>query len=139
MGFVTIAGIGITDNLQWRVAHFSEPQSLIGCPISRVLCEKWGLSCALEIFLTHQQALAGRDTTRHPIANRFEKPSLSAVLRGLVEQPDQWKWSSFRSYYCGERGVVRINFQEGPLEIKALRARRRAAASHLTSRAGVRQ
>ena len=40
------------------------------------------------------------------------------VNRGLVEQPDQWKWSSFRSYYCGEDGMVRVNFQEWPLEIK---------------------
>jgi putative transposase len=43
------------------------------------------------------------------------------VNRGLVEQPDQWKWSSFRSYYCREQGMVRVNFQEWPLEIKARR------------------
>ena len=41
------------------------------------------------------------------------------VKRGLVEQPDQWRWSSFRSYFCGEKGLVRVNFQEWPLEIKA--------------------
>ena len=41
------------------------------------------------------------------------------VNRGLVEHPDQWKWSSFRSYDCGERGMVRVNFQEWPLEIIA--------------------
>ena len=31
------------------------------------------------------------------------------VQRGLVLQPEQWVWSSFRSYYYGERGAVRIN------------------------------
>jgi putative transposase len=31
------------------------------------------------------------------------------VKRGLVMEPDQWPWSSFRSYYYGEPGVVRIN------------------------------
>ncbi len=33
------------------------------------------------------------------------------VKRGLVEELDQWKWSSFRSYFYGERGVVRVNYQ----------------------------
>jgi len=41
------------------------------------------------------------------------------VKRGLVEEPDQWKWSSFRAYSYGERGMVRVNFQEWPVEIKA--------------------
>lgn len=31
------------------------------------------------------------------------------VQRGLVVEPEQWAWSSFRSYYYGERGAVRIN------------------------------
>src|SRR6476661_6295071 len=34
------------------------------------------------------------------------------VKRGLVEQPEQWKWSSFRAYFYGEPGAVRVNFQE---------------------------
>jgi len=40
------------------------------------------------------------------------------VKRGLVGQPDQWKWSSFRAYFFGERGPVRVNFQEWASEIK---------------------
>lgn len=40
------------------------------------------------------------------------------VKRGLVEQPEQWKWSSFRAYFDAEAGLVRVNFQEWPLEIK---------------------
>jgi putative transposase len=31
------------------------------------------------------------------------------VTRGLVEEPDQWQWSSFRSYALQEAGPVRIN------------------------------
>jgi putative transposase len=31
------------------------------------------------------------------------------VKRGLVVEPDQWAWSSFRSYYYGQPGPVRIN------------------------------
>ena len=41
------------------------------------------------------------------------------VKRGLVEQPEQWRWSSYRSYFHGEKGPVRVRFQEWPLEIKA--------------------
>jgi putative transposase len=31
------------------------------------------------------------------------------VVRGLAEQPDEWRWSSYRSYAYGEAGLVRIN------------------------------
>ena len=40
------------------------------------------------------------------------------VKRGLVEQPEQWPWSSFRAYLYGETGPVRVRFQEWGLEIK---------------------
>ena len=41
------------------------------------------------------------------------------VKRGLVETPEQWEWSSFRSYRYGETGLVRVKFQEWPIEIKS--------------------
>jgi len=31
------------------------------------------------------------------------------VKRGLVETPDQWRWSSFRAYAYGEVGPIRVN------------------------------
>ncbi len=31
------------------------------------------------------------------------------VKRGLVERPEDWKWSSFRSYAYGEEGLVQVN------------------------------
>ena len=31
------------------------------------------------------------------------------VVRGLVVSPEDWQWSSYRSYACGEAGLVRIN------------------------------
>jgi putative transposase len=31
------------------------------------------------------------------------------VVRGLVLEPEQWAWSSFRYYVCGERGPVLVN------------------------------
>lgn len=33
------------------------------------------------------------------------------VKRGLVEKPEDWKWSSFRHYTCGEAGTVEIESQ----------------------------
>ena len=31
------------------------------------------------------------------------------VRRGLVEKPEQWRWSSFRAYAFKEAGLVRVN------------------------------
>jgi putative transposase len=31
------------------------------------------------------------------------------VQRGLVASPELWPWSSFRAYFLGERGRVRVN------------------------------
>ena len=42
------------------------------------------------------------------------------VKRGLVDKPELWEWSSFRSYLYQETGLVRVKLQEWPLEIKAL-------------------
>jgi len=48
-------------------------------------------------------------------AKRIEKLRYihrNPVRRGLVEQPEQWPWSSFRSYAYGEAGPVKINHYE---------------------------
>ena len=39
------------------------------------------------------------------------------VARGLVQEPEQWRWSSYRSYAFGEAGAVRIN-QWGKIKMK---------------------
>jgi len=43
------------------------------------------------------------------------------VKRGLVESPEQWPWSSFRFYLCGEKGPVKINDTE--ILVMKIRAR----------------
>ena len=40
------------------------------------------------------------------------------VKRGLAEKPEQWEWSSYRSYLFGETGPVRVKFQEWAIEIR---------------------
>jgi hypothetical protein len=39
------------------------------------------------------------------------------VKRGLVESPEFWPWSSYRAYFLGETGPVRIN-EWGVLKMK---------------------
>jgi len=43
----------------------------------------------------------------------------NTVKREVVDKPEQWEWSSFRSYLHGETGLVRVKFQEWPIEIKS--------------------
>jgi hypothetical protein len=40
------------------------------------------------------------------------------VKRGLVEKPQDWKWSSYRFYAYGELGLVTVNCQEWPLAMR---------------------
>ena len=48
------------------------------------------------------------------------------VTRGLVTEPEDWAWSSFRHYSSGERGIVEI---ESPWTAMA---RDRASNSHIS-------
>ena len=43
------------------------------------------------------------------IAEKLHYMHLDPVVRGLVERPEQWEWSSFRAYACGETGIVKLN------------------------------
>jgi putative transposase len=40
------------------------------------------------------------------------------VKRGLVESPEQWRWSSYRFYCLGESGPVRINEGWGEISFR---------------------
>jgi len=41
------------------------------------------------------------------------------VKRGLVRSPEEWRWSSFRHYALGERGMVLVNAEFAPKWAKA--------------------
>ena len=43
------------------------------------------------------------------IAEKLHYMHQNPVTRGLVERPEQWKWSSFRAYAFGESGIVKLN------------------------------
>jgi putative transposase len=51
------------------------------------------------------------DFNVHSEEKRIEKLRYihrSPVTPGLVDRPEQWKWSSFRHYLTGEQGPVQI-------------------------------
>ena len=41
------------------------------------------------------------------------------VKRGLVADPDDWRWSSYRFYFLGEVGLVRVNEGWGKISFAA--------------------
>jgi hypothetical protein len=47
--------------------------------------------------------------TAHKRVEKLKYIHRNPVRRGLVQTPDQWRWSSFRAYACGEAGVVVVN------------------------------
>jgi hypothetical protein len=44
-----------------------------------------------------------------PYASLLFEADSSAVLPPLWESPELWRWSSYRAYFLGETGVVKIN------------------------------
>lgn len=52
------------------------------------------------------------------------------MKRGLLEEPHQWIWSSYRANAFGEIGIVRVNYQEWAVKIKQ-RARQSFLATGL--------
>jgi putative transposase len=47
--------------------------------------------------------------TEHKRIEKLHYMHRNPVTRGLVDEPEQWRWSSYRSYAFGEVGLVRIN------------------------------
>ncbi len=47
--------------------------------------------------------------TQHKRVEKLRYIHRNPVRRGLVEKPEQWRWSSFRDYAYDEPGPVRVN------------------------------
>jgi len=111
----------------------SEPE--IGDPslVMKVLKQRFARSVRGRLALTGKPILAQETKKQHIWQKRFydfnvwsERKRVeklryihrNPVGGGLVTEPDQWAWSSFRSYAYQEQGQVRVNFQEWALEIK---------------------
>ena len=47
--------------------------------------------------------------TRRKLVEKLRYMHRNPVKRGLVEKPEQWRWSSYRHYAFAERGMVAVN------------------------------
>ncbi len=47
--------------------------------------------------------------TEHKRVEKLRYMHRNPVMQGLVHEPDQWLWSSYRHYAYGEAGPVRVN------------------------------
>ena len=47
--------------------------------------------------------------TDHKRVEKLRYMHRNPVKRGLVVEPEQWAWSSFRDYRFGQTGIVRVN------------------------------
>lgn len=82
-------------------------------PTSRKVGEKWGTP--LSSFSRHFWQARFYDFNVWTEKKRIEKLRYihrNPVKRGLVASPEQWPWSSYRYYLCGENGPVKINDTE---------------------------
>ena len=81
-----------------------------GCPISRVLCEKCDPNQYSTIPRTWQRRFYDFNVwTEAKWIEKLRYIHRNPVTRGLVEQPEQWQWSSFCSYAFGDAGPVKVN------------------------------
>ena len=74
------------------------------------------------------------DFNVYPGAKQVEKLRYihrNPVKRGLVEQPEDWEWSSFRHYRTGARGTVEIESswtafmrEQGPVKANTIKSDR---------------
>jgi putative transposase len=88
--------------------HFSPKAREAGTP------EKWGTPKKREKWGTPRHVWQRRFYdfnvwTEHKRIEKLRYMHRNPVKRGLVEDPDQWAWSSFRWYAYGEAGAVRVN------------------------------
>jgi putative transposase len=46
---------------------------------------------------------------KHKRVEKLRYMHRNPVKRGLAAEPQQWPWSSFRDYLCGQTGRVQVN------------------------------
>jgi putative transposase len=81
-------------------------------PMSRKTGETWGTPFSGTPIPNHFWQARFYDFNVWTERKRIEKLRYihrNPVTRGLVASPEQWHWSSFRWYWCGEKGPVKIN------------------------------
>jgi putative transposase len=91
-----------------RSMQCSSGSVLAAAPRSRESCETLGTPVRPDRFWQTRFYDFNVWTERKRI-ERLRYIHRNPVERGLVSSPEQWRWSSFRWYLCGEVGPARIN------------------------------
>ena len=77
-------------------------------PTSRTEREKWGTPGDPR-HIWQRRFYDFNVWTEHKRIEKLRYMHRNPAKRGLVEEPEQWGWGSFRAYAYGEVGVVRVN------------------------------
>src|SRR6202167_2962618 len=122
----------------WPIlSGFSLPVSKLGVPRSCVLCKggydadgimrfyacrpapqlRCSSSALYHLFLLSAVAFSWHWTTKKR-REKLRYMHRNPVKRGLVESPEQWRWSSYRFYCLGESDPVRINEGWGEISFR---------------------
>jgi putative transposase len=81
-----------------------------GCPISRaVYAREVGILTSPSNHFWMRRFYDFNVWSEAKISEKLHYMHQNPVTRGLVERPEDWKWSSFRVYACKQEGPVRIN------------------------------
>jgi len=90
--------LGFTRRVMTENPHFWQNRPEVGHPDSLINRHMW-----LKRFYDFNVWSQRKETEK--LHYMHQNP----VVRGLVERPEDWQWSSFQSYANGEPGIVRIN------------------------------
>ncbi len=100
--------------------HLLISEPAVGDPSVAIQVLKQRTSRALSSDALHFWQLRFHDFnvfTPRKCSEKLHYMHWNPVKRGLVPQPEDWRWSSCRFYSLGERGVVTLNEGWKPLQL----------------------
>jgi len=74
--------------------HFCQQRAEVGCPERHVWMKRF---YDFNVWSDRKES------------EKLHYMHQNPVTRGLVQRPEDWQWSSFRYYACGEIGAVKVN------------------------------
>jgi putative transposase len=92
----------VLDNLDSQRPHFSQSTREMGRP-------KLNATSSSPHHLWAKRFYDFNVWSQRKEVEKLRYMHRNPVVRGLVQNPEDWRWSSFRAYAYGEVGVVRIN------------------------------
>jgi putative transposase len=130
-GFVVVGYVVMPDHIHLLI---SEPMRGTPSTVMQVVKQRYARSVLRQEMQSSAQSELWPDSEEHVWQRRFYDFNVwsarkrieklrymhrNPVKRGLVLEPEQWEWSSFRSYAYQEVGRVGVNlWPEGGLKIR---------------------